>query len=489
VRLSVRGIRFIVTVGIAGLLATGSRAQAQTAPATVAADGDIVLLSDIHFNPLPPGCPAAEAMQAVAILQRKEAKKWSGKEFRLQGPPSNLGRDTNYPLLTSALHAAHAAAPNAKLVIVPGDFVVHTFPEHFKACRPDSTPADFTAFIARTIEFVGLEISRTFPNAQILPVLGNNDSDQGDYTLPSPEMRKHVAAAWLKLATNKHKASDADFSGFAVGGYYQAKIEGWPHLRVAGLNSIAWSARFRDGGKPDISVGDGQLDWLQGVLTSAESAGDKVVVVGHVPPGLDAWATRNSGGKQLVTMYEECGEQGASASCRDFGHAVPNLLQRFSTVIALGVFGHTHQEEFRLVGNSKSAVATKVVPSISPVLGNNPAFLVVSADDSFAWRDYTAWILPLSEAAKTPAEWRAEYSFDAAYGQPEWNATALHNLVEKLNNEPAVRKEFFLRMGSGSTQVQVPTRWQEAYICGLSHMTPEGVIPCIATAQTGIPFP
>jgi len=478
----------VVAVGIAGLLALGSRAQAQTSPLTAATDGNVVLMSDIHFNPLPQGCPAPDAKQATAVLQRKDAKKWSEKEFRLQGPPSNLGRDTNYPLLTSALHAAHAAAPNAKLVIVPGDFVVHTFSEHFKACRPDATPADFTAFVAKTIEFVGIEISRTFPNAQVLPVLGNNDSDQGDYTLPSPEMLKHISAAWLKLVTNKHNAADADFSGFQVGGYYQAKISSWPHLRVAGLNSIAWSARFRDAGKADISVGDTQLEWLQGVLTAADSAGDKVVVVGHVPPGLDAWATRNSGGKQIVTMYEECGEQGASPACRDFGHAVPNLLQRFSSVIPLGVFGHTHQEEFRLVGNAKASVATKVVPSISPVLGNNPAFLVVSADDKFAWRDYTVWILPLGEAAKAP-EWRVEYSFDAAYGQTEWGVAALRSLDEKLNDDPAIRKAFFLRMGSGNTAVQVPTRWQEAYICGLSHMTPETVLPCVATAQTGIPFP
>ncbi len=487
-----RGKHPIIAVWIAGSLALATCAQAQTpvqAAATPTTDANVVLLSDIHFNPLPLGCPAADAQQATAALVRKDAKKWSAKEFALQGPPSNLGRDTNYPLLLSALHAAHQAAPHARLVIVPGDFVVHTFPEHFRACRPQSTPADFTALATKTMEFVALQIARSFPNAQIVPVLGNNDSDEGDYTLPSQEMLQRVAAAWRPLVDGKHKAGHADFSSFPAGGYYEAQLAGWPHLRVAALNSVVWSAKFRGAAKPASSVGDAELEWLQNLLAEADKAGDKVVVVGHVPPGLDAWATRQSGGRQIVTMYQECGEQGASATCRDFGHAVPNLLQRFSSVIALGVFGHTHQEEFRLVGNAKAAVATKVVPSISPVLGNNPAFLVVTAGENFVWRDYTAWVLPLGEGAKSPPAWRAEYSFDAAYGEPEWGVAALRSLGEKLNNEPAIRKAFFLRMGSGNTAVEVPTRWQEAYICGLSHMTPEGVIPCIAAAQTGIPFP
>jgi hypothetical protein len=97
-------------------------------------------------------------------------------------------------------------------------------------------------------------------------------------------------------------------------------------------------------------------------------------------------------------------------------------------------------------------------------------------------------VLPLSEAKK-PAEWRTEYSFDSAYQEPAWRLDTLRNLIEKLNDDPSVRKDFFLRMGAGNPQVEVPTRWQESYICGLSHMTPEGVLPCVATAQMGITLP
>jgi sphingomyelin phosphodiesterase acid-like 3 len=455
--------------------------------------GNVVLLSDIHFNPLPNGCPNAEAKQLVAEMAAKDAKKWSAQDFRLQARIIPMGQDSEYALLSSALRAAHGAAPKARLVIVPGDLLVHHFEEHFKACAPESTDADFTRFAAKTLEFVVLEIARSFPKAQVVPVLGNNDSDVGDYTEPSVEMLKLVGSGWQPVVDGNHKDGHANFATFAAGGYYTARLIGWKHLQVAALNSNAWSAKFRDAGKATASVGDQQLEWLQDVLTAAEKAGDRVVLVGHIPPGLDAYATRNSGGRRIVTMYEECGEAGASATCQDFGHAVPSMMQRFAPVIAMGVFGHTHQNEFRLVGDPKATVPIQVVPSISPVLNNNPSFFVVTADEKFVWRDYTVWVLPLSSASTeknaAPETWRVEYNFDAAYGQARWGASELRALVEKLNDDPGVRKEFFLRMGAGNPQVEVPTRWQEAYICGLSHMTPEVVLPCVASAQTGLPLP
>jgi sphingomyelin phosphodiesterase acid-like 3 len=403
---------------------------------------------------------------------------------------SGPGEDSNYPLLRSALRAAHDASPKAQLVVVPGDFLAHQFHARYSACFPDAKDGEFTRFAANTVAFVTMEIAREFAGAQIVPALGNNDTDRGDYSMATEEMLRQIAATWQPMVNGKHSAGLADFIFFPGGGYYTALLTGWKHLRMVVLNSVAWSPSFTDAGASKTTVGDSELEWLQAVLSAADKAGDKVVVVGHIPPGLDAYATRNTGGSRIVSMYMECGEQGASANCRDYGHAVPNMLQRFSSTIALGIFGHTHQNEFRVAGEAKASVPIQIVPSISPIFRNNPGFLVVAADQKFMWKDYTAWYLPsIKGSGQEAGKWQMAYEFDKEYAQASWDAVALRNLVKKLGDNTAVRREFFLWMASGNPQAEVPVRWQEPYICGLTHMTPEAVLPCVATDQTGIPLP
>jgi sphingomyelin phosphodiesterase acid-like 3 len=152
----------------------------------------------------------------------------------------------------------------------------------------------------------------------------------------------------------------------------------------------------------------------------------------------------------------------------------------------MAVFGHTHQNEFRIVGEGDAAIPLKIVPSVSPIRENNPAFLVADVTPAFAWSDYQAWYLPLSEGKTT---WEREFDFDTEYGQTGWNATTLQAVAAKLKSDDALRKRFFLEMGSGNPAVTIPLKWQDSYLCGLSHLTPESVIPCVAESQLDLPLP
>jgi sphingomyelin phosphodiesterase acid-like 3 len=315
-------------------------------------------------------------------------------------------------------------------------------------------------------------------------VLGNNDTDGHDYQLASGAFLSALGHAWQQELARKDKHLRPDFAAFAKGGYYEVPLAGWKHVRLIALNSTLWSYKF-SAANP-YADGDAELEWLQSQLSAAYLAGDKVVLLGHIPPGLDAYATRMAHGTRVVTMYRECGDGKSQGGCRDYARAVPAMVQRFHSTIAMGIFGHTHQNEFRVAGEGSSATPLMVVPSISPIFGNNPAFLVVTADAGFHWTDYHAWALPMSQGKQ---EWYLEYGFDQAYAQPAWNADALLAVTRMLKSQKAARDGFFTRMASGSPSATVPSHWQDAYVCGLNHLTPETVLPCVAESQLDLPLP
>jgi sphingomyelin phosphodiesterase acid-like 3 len=455
-------------------------------PAQAANNSTVVLLSDIHFNPFPPSdqCATPDGKLLMAHLLDTGPEQWNADDFRLQRP-TTLGQDSSYALMAGALHAAHDAAPKARLVL--------------RTCYAGATQAQQTRLAAGTVEFVTLQVKATFPQAQIVPVLGNNDTDGGDYQLPSPAFLAELNTAWASLAKHNAGKAHADFSSFARGGYFSVPLGGWKHLRAVVLNSVLWSSKFSAVGQgTDPAAGDAELEWLQTQLSAAYLAGDKVIVLGHIPPGLDAYATRMARGTRIVTMYRDCGGSRAQGGCQDYAHAVPAMLQRFHSTALMGIFGHTHQNEFRVAGEGANAVPLLIVPSVSPIFQNNPSFLVADTDAAFHITDFRTVYLPMSgnepaaqnaaQTTTTPA-WQQEFDFDHAYAQPRWDATSLTAITRLLKRDAVMRAAFFLRMSSGSQFATVPTRWQDAYLCGLTHLSAETVLPCVAESQLDLPLP
>src|SRR5215469_14580150 len=151
---------------IVALLALGLR------PANAA---EMLVLADIHFDPtankaLVDRLAAAEPAQWAAIFAADDTRM------------STYGEDTNWKLLRSTLDTS-GAQPKPDLVLVSGDFLVHRFRARFDAAATDHSDAAFRSFAAKTMRFVAAELMATFPATPILPALGNNDSECGDYAI------------------------------------------------------------------------------------------------------------------------------------------------------------------------------------------------------------------------------------------------------------------------------------------------------------------
>jgi len=112
-----------------------------------------------------------------------------------------------------------------------------------------------------------------------------------------------------------------------------------------------------------------------------------------------------------------------------------STLAEFGDVVQLAIFGHTHMDEMRLLEPAKAqdgsgtgtAVALKMVPSISPVDGNNPSFVVARVNTATATlRDYR--VIAASNQSGVDTKWTEEYAFGKAYAKPDFSASSVRFL-------------------------------------------------------------
>ncbi len=70
-------------------------------------------------------------------------------------------------------------------------------------------------------------------------------------------------------------------------------------------------------------------DWIFEELTQAEEAGDKVLLIAHIPPGI-------------------------TTALPEYGEFYLNMTKRFGATIIGHLLGHTHEDMFELVSHALS---------------------------------------------------------------------------------------------------------------------------------------
>jgi len=259
------------------------------------------------------------------------------------------------------------AAPNPDVVVLPGDFYMHRFAGAAKG------PADEAG--VRTLSRIVNDFSRAFPRAQFVVALGNNDAPCGDYRseLGTPFARA-IAHLWAPLVDRRGAAPDFE-NAFARNGYYVANVPAL-HLRIVAIDTVLWSQIYggnceaRSSGAPAR-----QLAWLDATLRATRPDTHNVVLM-HVPPGYDAFATQLAHG--LVAWPYLLGADNS---------ALVRALASPQNRVAFAIAGHAHRFNVRVAGD------TRVVDigSISPIYGTDPVFYTMRVDDAGGIGAFTAW--------------------------------------------------------------------------------------------------
>ena len=427
--------------------------------------GQFLAISDLHFDPM--ADPALVDQLAVAPPADWPALMAKSKMSGL----SNFGQDTNWPLLHSALDRMRATLPKPAFLLVPGDFLAHSYQKRFGVVASDHSEAAYRAFVVKSMQFLAGQLQAGFPDTRVLPVLGNNDSECGDYWLQpgGPFLRDTLPIMRALLRGGLGGDFDADWT--AAGNYNVAHpmLKG---VRVMFANTVFFSRNYRNacgGGEPGMQT----LDWLRAQLDRARQNGEKVWLLYHIPPGIDVFATLHGGG-----CPDAIGPMWDSSYAARFAA----LQHEFADTIAASFAGHTHRDEFRLTGEAGGHDGfVLIAPALSPIYGQNPAFQVFAYDASGGILDTaTHYVANLTEAARGAApEWRTEPRFTEAWQLPRLDLGTLETLYDRIGTDRDAGTRWLLRYAVSRTefwplpqdQGLVPDKVFTAYRCAIGNMS------------------
>ena len=435
----------------------------------------VLMVSDIHFEPFwDPG----KAAQLAATPESKWAEIMGSNptpdreaQFdSIQQACHARGSDTSYPLFASSLKAMRANADGVKIMTLSGDLISHSFSCKFAKVFPKASSGDYRVFVEKTIKFVIYALRGALPGIHVYASLGNNDSDCGDYQLDANSSFLHDLD---KVFTTDVAAVDGveAHADFAIGGNYSTILpKPFANTRLIVLDDLFMARKYQTcGGNDDSSESTRQIAWLTVELERARQAKERVWVMAHIPPGVDAHSTAAKGGNICA---------GAEPTMFLSSDDLPNALASYGDVISLAIFAHTHMDEMRLLlsngtSNSDQAVPVKLVSSISPIDGNIPSITVVQVDPRTGTMvDYRVFAASSQSGAGTT--WSEEYDYATTYREPAFSDTALATLMGEFRADTGAKSPFsqaYIRnYFVGDRSSELTPFWPFA-ACGLTNMT------------------
>ena len=384
-----------------------------------------LFISDIHFDPL-------MDKTIVDSLAQAPTSEWDSIfSASSQTACATYNQDTNFALLQSALAAMKQRVPNPDIIFISGDFLVHYFQMFFNARATDHSQAAYEMFVNKTEQYLAMKLAHTFPNAQIAPTLGDWDTAGGTTaTYAGPNFLASFASSW-DAAVNRNDGAPDFQTTFSSGGYYSTTFPIDPRGRLIVLYTQPWAAECTEGG----TLGTDELQWLTAQLADARSQGQKVWLLGHIPPGIDANSTA-----QKIAKGDSCSEAIVPFWADAYSSQLYPLFTEYRDVLAFGIFAHEHYDDFRAMRDSSGNLifGMKLPPSITP-LHNNPAFVQFTYDPAAGViTDTTTWYLTnlSSSPTATSAVWEQEYTFDATYGQTAFDSTGIAGAVAQILTQP-----------------------------------------------------
>jgi len=496
---SLKSAWMIIFLGLAAAFMPLSSYAAVHAGGDTSSARPVVILSDIHFDPFhDPGkfkqLQAAPVSRWASILDAAPAPGQARQFAAMQSACNASGVDTDWTLLKSSLEAASQRQPSPLFVTLSGDLTVHQFSCRFHRMDPSGSDTAYIDFAVKTASFVALELKRTFPHSPVYIALGNNDSSCGDYReSPGSLYFQGMAKA---VAMDAGRAGRTEIlSEFPHQGDYDVPLPSpMEHTRLIVLQDIFQSSNYSAcDGKPDPSAAKQQVQWLLHRLAVARAHGEHVWVMSHIPPGVFVYQTikahRNVCGGQAPEMFYSSG-------------AMADTLEKFAGTVRLVIMGHTHDDEVRLLkpanaaltGSGSGEIPVKLVPSITPLHGNNPAFVTGKVNARTATlMDYTVWVASNKTGAGT--QWKPEYTWSKAYDLPDFSAASVAKLVMRLQDDrhgsSAASRDYeqWFAPGEGKTMGMLLRLFWPSYACSLGHMHAAGYRQCLcgvaATKKSG----
>lgn len=404
-----------------------------------------ILISDLHLD-IAYGTPQALNWQMSCTQS-------SALPYGMQGcdaPPLLVG---------SALHDALSPDRGAEYVLMMGDWARHGMDMQPQLMLP-------------TFQNLSAEIARFNGNALPLPnfagALGNNDFIP-DYFFNVSAPSHPVVQQVTEVLYNSSLLSKEESKTFGKCGYYRREIAA--NLDVIVLNSLIWTTDLVPQLPPGVTDPCGQLEFLNASLVAAKQAGKKVIITSHIPPNLGLF-------EALTGDFE-----GSKYWHDEFLAAYEALTAKYSTIISVQLYGHTH--EFSFLAKKSVGVPMLITPSITPFFGNNPSYFVATFDDT-TW-DLIDIVQRYFELSST--SWIDGLSMKTALGMPSEAALSNNDAlfdaaVGVLANDTVWNSYQVLHAGGLALNVwpngACDSACRKIVGCTMQYSTPNGVATCVS---------
>jgi hypothetical protein len=154
------------------------------------------------------------------------------------------------------------------------------------------------------------------------------------------------------------------------------------------------------------------------------------------------------------------------------------LLLRYRDTVSISLAGHEHMDDFRLIGGS----LIQMTPGLSPVVGQNPGFRVVSFNPNGTLSDEDTYFLSnLSDVldAATPV-WKLEYSFAKKWGVRQVDFKNFFRLYRDIETKPKLRDQWsVLYSVSRPEEVKITERSFPQLFCAVGNDVDAAFQACV----------
>lgn len=379
----------------------------------------------VRAQPLPPRAPF--------ILHLSDVHLNTSSQTTTYGQDTGLGL---WQALKAKLQTVIDSKTPPAFVIFTGDLPAHYECGAVNCYLPPGQRTSHNANMAVLLDDLRALVAKKQIPLFFIP--GNNDGLAGDY-FSFADARQNTALQLVPEARNPYPALNTAArcgeppcllaAPHPKMGYYSARpIQG---LRLIGLNTIIWGATYWPvDGVSQKEAGNTQMLWFAEQLQQAAAAGEKVYVLMHIPPGVDAYAA--SHGSKTPLMWASLPAAGMTWQDQFLG-----LINHHSANVAGLFYGHTHMDELRLLYDRTGTKVLEVAissPGVTPLDFNNPGFKSVFFDPK------TKEVIDFITSYTTPTatSWgEASYQFSKVYGcepQPLVSCLAKQPL-EQINSK------------------------------------------------------
>ncbi|XP_004643022.2 acid sphingomyelinase-like phosphodiesterase 3b [Octodon degus] len=379
------------------------------------------------------------------------------------GPWGDYLCDSPWALINSSIYAMKEIEPKPDFILWTGDDTPHV---------PDEKLGE-----AAVLEIVGRLtglIREVFPDTKVYAAMGNHDfHPKSQFPAKSNNIYHQVAEMWRPWLNNESVAL------FKEGAFYSETFPGPSSAgRIVVLNTNLYYSNNRL--TADITDPSQQFQWLDRVLTNASQAGEKVYIIGHVPPGFfektrnKAWF-RNGFNKEYL-----------------------KVVQKHHGVIAGQFFGHQHTDSFKMFYDDAGSPISVMflTPGVTPwkttLVGvvngaNNPGIRLFEYDRAtLSLQDMATYFMNLSQAnAQNSPRWELEYRLTEAYGVPDASVRSMQAAATGIASDQDKLQRYYVYNSVSYDTTACGETCRAEFLCAMQEVDFDAYYACLSNSGAG----